>query len=881
MPKQLPLSGRIAASDIGFGMDRPLAARVGLDEWSIRELAGRTTGQTVSETVSRTTNLSTSWMSAGVTRTSSYDYTTSWNTQVKAPGTPTPTRIAYSDLYGKAAYRMFPGVKTLRGPYFMGQDFGLAGYVTYNARRIMSGTPVSRTTTWTANAEASRTTSWTTSRTTSQTTYRTSSRTTSVTTSKILTEPLLGSTVWDNRHPFDAVAYDSGWIGASARGTTTVTVPDSVANGDMIAVFAVYGGWGQSNEQGAVYAYNAAGDMVLMLKEANGVITPPNKKLYSISVGGTAVQYGTFPRMNQSWGTKYFEFHKCLGIKTIRLVGASNGDNPTEFSSVRLLTRFDRNAMRASLGANDAYFLIKEDGAKYLGDTTTSWTTQVSVGPNGESLHERTTSITTTVDVVLSTSVSTSRLTTITTSWITRGLTSWGDDNSRYTDRTTSRATTRTTTFTTSWYTSRTSMRTTTFDVGNLGYTTSWETSWITSVTTTWTTYWTTSKTTNWITYPTTTVPTIASKTTSWLATVSASRSTMINTAVAVSRSTSKTTSWTTTFTTSTAIVTDYSNAGSINVTLPANAASVRAIQIGGGGAGSDGGHDGGDNGRAGNPGSMIDNTFNVTPGSTINLNIGVGGQVGGAGGGNTSITANGTVLTASGGVGIGTGNTPGSGSGAWYSTPTGGVSTDSSYANSFYTSLTGVRSGGYSYPNSGSLNGTDGKFGGAGGGGAGRRDGNSSGSNGRGGKGGNGFIRLYVYTLASRTTSVTTSYMTSWTSYRNTSFVTNWNTTKTTAVTTSWLTTKTTSIMKAMLEYNATYSGSWSILNSPLYGDISIGVNTEGQVCETATHVITALRGCANGYSQTKTVTYRLNALRGNTYEALKIGYTYTQAAC
>lgn len=670
MPKQLPLSGRIAASDIGFGMDRPLAARVGLDEWSIRELAGRTTGQTVSETVSRTTNLSTSWMSGGVTRTSSFNYTTSWNTQVKAPGTPTPTRIAYSDLYGKAAFRMFPDVKTLRGPYFMGQDYGLAGYVTYNARRIIAGQAVSRVTSHQATATLSRTTSWTVSRTTSKTTdvtvYYPGTRTTS-------------------------------WITSKTTSATTTKV-----------TYWRTGKW--------TYVDKDTG------QQGNGYLT---------------------------------------------------------------YTRWTASA---------AY------------SATTSWVTNVT----------------------------TSAATAITLS----RLSSWSTD------------------VTTSWSVSRS---------------TAYETSWMTT------------KTTSWITYPTTTVQTIASVTTSWIATVAASRTTLRNTAVAVSRSTSKTTSWTTTFTTTTATVTDYSTVGSLNVTLPPNAASVRAIQIGAGGAGSDGGHDGGDNGRAGNPGSMIDNTFSVTPGATINLNIGTGGQVGGSGGGNTTITANGTVMTASGGVGIGTGNTPGGGSGAWYSTPGGGVSTDSSYANSYYTALTGIRSGGYSYPNSGGLNGSNGSYGGAGGGGAGKRDGNGGlqATLGKGGKGGNGFIRLYVYTLANRTTSVTTSYMTSWTSYRNTSFITNWNTTKTTAVTTSWLTTKTTQIIKAMLEYNATYSGSWTIENSPLYGDISIGINTEGQACETATHVITALRGCANGYSQTKTVTYRLNALRGGMYEALKIGYTYTQAAC
>lgn len=115
-----------------------------------------------------------------------------------------------------------------------------------------------------------------------------------------------------------------------------------------------------------------------------------------------------------------------------------------------------------------------------------------------------------------------------------------------------------------------------------------------------------------------------------------------------------------------------YATAGTYTIPVPANATQVSVIAIGAGGGGGGGGAYGGGSG------GYIDNTFDVTPGSTITAVVGAGGYGGsawggspesetkyhGGKGGDTIITINGTAHTAGGGWGGG-GDMGGDGIGA------------------------------------------------------------------------------------------------------------------------------------------------------------------------------------------------------------------------
>lgn len=192
----------------------------------------------------------------------------------------------------------------------------------------------------------------------------------------------------------------------------------------------------------------------------------------------------------------------------------------------------------------------------------------------------------------------------------------------------------------------------------------------------------------------------------------------------------------------------EFTSSGTFNIPAWVSTVTIRAI--GGGGGGSQGGFDNGDNGIAGRPGSAIWSSYNVVPGSSLSIAIGGGGGAGGNGG-NTTITGtiNGAYqsVVAAGGAGAGIGNSPGGGGGAWYLDANWQQTTDSSVANSAYTSWFGPRTGGYSlgyvYGDVNGwthANGTDGVLGGAGGGGGGINGGYK---NDPGGNGGSGYVLI------------------------------------------------------------------------------------------------------------------------------------------
>lgn len=152
--------------------------------------------------------------------------------------------------------------------------------------------------------------------------------------------------------------FDSGVVTALSSGTTNIAVPDYLANEEMIAIFSLTGGWGQSNESGGIYALNAAAVAIVTLKEGAAIVVPAGMSAYSVAANGTETRITTFPHQPQSSGVKYVEYHECRGIKTARCTGAG-GNNSTTFSSIRLRTVFYRSAILATLGANDRYYLIK------------------------------------------------------------------------------------------------------------------------------------------------------------------------------------------------------------------------------------------------------------------------------------------------------------------------------------------------------------------------------------------------------------------------------------------------------------------------------------------------------------------------------------------
>lgn len=192
------------------------------------------------------------------------------------------------------------------------------------------------------------------------------------------------------------------------------------------------------------------------------------------------------------------------------------------------------------------------------------------------------------------------------------------------------------------------------------------------------------------------------------------------------------------------------------NFILPFETAEIRIIAIGGGGAGVAGGFDNGDNGCAGRPGSYVDQTIIISDVTlTITLGNGAAGAAssyGAAGGATSVVVPTYGTISANGGI-TSTTDAPNSGWGAWYLTQAGVQTTDSSYTNSYYTTLSGgTRTGGYSLGALDAYNaytvGSNGIKGGAGGGGGGYRD-NVDGDtvpygSRKGGDGGAGYVRIY-----------------------------------------------------------------------------------------------------------------------------------------
>lgn len=184
-----------------------------------------------------------------------------------------------------------------------------------------------------------------------------------------------------------------------------------------------------------------------------------------------------------------------------------------------------------------------------------------------------------------------------------------------------------------------------------------------------------------------------------------------------------------------------YGTPGTYYLTVPENVTSMLIYAVGGGGAGSQGGYDSGDNGIAGRPGSSFTGTYTVVPGNTLSVVVGAGGVCTGPGNNGSATTVTGNLngtsqtLTAAGGTGAGTRNSPGGGGGAWYLTADRVQTTDSTVANSAYTTWYGPRSGGFSIAGAGGA-GTAGVYGGGGGGGGGPNGGFSIALGGDGGAG-------------------------------------------------------------------------------------------------------------------------------------------------
>lgn len=695
MPRQLPIGGRIAASDISLGLDRALSARIGLAEMPVRILAGRTTGMELYEDVTRTTSITTSWMDVvsantgnlvagdmlyiyggGVAHWYRWTYTSADNKLVLNDTSP-PTSIA------AAAGTFLSGISGFR------TTSGLTAYNTSNSTDYVTSwdwggvdkpNPQSRTTTRTTTTTTSNLTSWDTaqlaeSKTTSQVVSFSTSQTTVFANYNQSTSRTTTGNYGGDKAPYSyTTSWTTNW--SSSRTTNWLTSKTT---------YWTTGNLGFRINDGQSVTWEFTGQD---LGTYSGTFRFTQGQQVNISVFDvrtfTVYADGSFRVFGGGFGNSSFRItiNDNGNQRTSALTRTTNLFYTTSWSTIT----YDPDALvKPRIAYSDLYgkasFLMFPTektlrGPYFMGqDYGLAGYVQYNARRifSGQPM-SRTTSWEVTANYDATTSWTTSHTTSKVTSWTTRRTTRYGYYNSA--DGGDIVSTSRTTSYTAS-------------------RTTSWLTSYTTSAIEPRTTTWTTSRITNWITYPSTTVQVPMSRTTSVTGPKAMSRTTSWTTSAPMSRSTQATTTWTESWTT-----------------------------------------------------------------------------WWGTGGGNNNRT----------------------------------------------TSV-----------------------------------------------------------VRSRTTTRTTN----WTSYWTTSLVTNWITQHTTSYTTSWTTTKTTSLAKAIIEFNASFTGDWTILNAPLYGDIALGVNTEGQVCETTTHTITAYRGCKNGNSQTKTIVYRLNAMRNNTYETLKIGYTYTQAVC
>lgn len=175
-----------------------------------------------------------------------------------------------------------------------------------------------------------------------------------------------------------------------------------------------------------------------------------------------------------------------------------------------------------------------------------------------------------------------------------------------------------------------------------------------------------------------------------------------------------------------------YTTAGTFNFVVPNNVTSISAVCVGGGGGGG-GGEIGNDDGTSGGGGgALCYGTIPVTPGETLTITVGAGGNGGGSGGngtagGPTTISRGATNLITAGGGGAGQERST--------ATVNGGTrSVDASVTNS--SGGNGGNSGGNS-ANTGSGGGGAGGY--SGNGGAGGTTGNGSAAQTGGGGGGGG----------------------------------------------------------------------------------------------------------------------------------------------
>lgn len=151
--------------------------------------------------------------------------------------------------------------------------------------------------------------------------------------------------------------YDSGTVSVTANPQNLV-LPDYIAGDESTVLFSLYGGWGQSNESGALYALDAAAAIMVKLQEGGAPIVPAGKTLYAVSSAGVETIVTTFPHQTQATCTVYVELQELFGIATLRATGAG-GSNPTTFQTVRARTVFDAAPILAALGANDRYYRIR------------------------------------------------------------------------------------------------------------------------------------------------------------------------------------------------------------------------------------------------------------------------------------------------------------------------------------------------------------------------------------------------------------------------------------------------------------------------------------------------------------------------------------------
>lgn len=99
----------------------------------------------------------------------------------------------------------------------------------------------------------------------------------------------------------------------------------------------------------------------------------------------------------------------------------------------------------------------------------------------------------------------------------------------------------------------------------------------------------------------------------------------------------------------------EYTTAGTFNFTVPAGVTSLSAVCIGGGGGGGGWGNAADESAGGGGGGSLAYNTFAVTPGEILTINVGAAGTAGatqnnGGNGGTSSVQRSGTNLVAAGG---------------------------------------------------------------------------------------------------------------------------------------------------------------------------------------------------------------------------------------